>query len=199
MNPSYQQSLDKLKAAWLSLSEADRKNLTSRQTPFSKHFQEWHDDSEQDVKMDINEVEIGTLSNDDRFGNAYRLTTTITEDMTPEEFDNEVYDDFQHDDGGRCGWTPLMAAAKEGNVPLINHLIDKYNADYNVCNDFGFTPLFAAVREKKTEAVQVLLKRGAKTLVFNKCHNGSVANNISSLELAGLTYLVARVEENMKI
>jgi ankyrin repeat protein len=66
-----------------------------------------------------------------------------------------------------------------GNLEDAEYLIDYYNKDENIDikDDHGFTPLLAAVKNKKIENVKILLLRGAD--INCKCHEGN-----SSLDYA---------------
>ena len=45
------------------------------------------------------------------------------------------------------GWTPLIAAARMGSTSTMQVLIDQFEADVNVCEKHGWSPLmFAAYR-----------------------------------------------------
>src|SRR5262249_14654998 len=58
------------------------------------------------------------------------------------------------------GQTALMWAAAEGNVEVINTLVEA-GADLHAHLDSGFTPFLFAVREGRIDAVKALLKAGA--------------------------------------
>jgi ankyrin repeat protein len=58
------------------------------------------------------------------------------------------------------GLTPLHYAAREGNVDLINYLVDK-GAKLELKTAQAKTPLHLAAMNDRGDAVAVLLKRGA--------------------------------------
>lgn len=74
--------------------------------------------------------------------------------------DYELYlKDPQRDYGG-VGFTALQAAASSGNEDLINFLLNEgFLIDYPTMQ--GWTPLFIAVRDGRTEAAKLLIYRKA--------------------------------------
>ena len=59
--------------------------------------------------------------------------------------------------GKYSGWTPLMLAARKGDIELLNFLLAN-GADVNAKSDVqNRTPLMEAVRNRKIQAVQALL------------------------------------------
>lgn len=59
-----------------------------------------------------------------------------------------------------AGGTPLMAAARKGNVAIVNLLLGK-NVDVNVQNKFGMTALIAACEGEHIDVVETLLYHSA--------------------------------------
>lgn len=77
--------------------------------------------------------------------------------------------DFAYSDA--CGITPLMLAARAGNVETVRLLIE-YGADVNAADYCGKTPLMYAATlgkgERMTEITEILLENGAeRTAVDN--------------------------------
>jgi ankyrin repeat protein len=58
--------------------------------------------------------------------------------------------------------TALMMAAQRGNEPICRDLLDA-NANIELSDDFGFTPLLFAAEAGRTAVVRLLLERGART------------------------------------
>ncbi len=69
------------------------------------------------------------------------------------------------DQGG--GYTPLIMAARNDDVAMVNLLLD-YNADINAATNFGQTALLEAASQRKADVVEVLLARGADTESMNR-------------------------------
>jgi len=63
--------------------------------------------------------------------------------------------------------TPLMIAARSGNVPAIKQLL-KFDAKINSKDIYGWTALMYAVVARQSEVVEILLKHGAKVHLRNK-------------------------------
>jgi hypothetical protein len=59
-------------------------------------------------------------------------------------------------------WTPLCTAAWHGCTSTLVVLIDEYEADMEVVNEFGWTPLLAASMQGHVACVKELLARGAR-------------------------------------
>lgn len=64
------------------------------------------------------------------------------------------------------GWTALTIAAREGNVGMVNLLIDQ-GSDVNQLEGGGNSALFWAVYYGHEEVVSILLRRQAR--IDNKC------------------------------
>jgi ankyrin repeat protein len=69
------------------------------------------------------------------------------------------------DDGG--GLTPLVFAARQGDVESIRILLDA-GADVNGTTQYGWTPLLTATQNKHYGAADLLLARGANPNIANK-------------------------------
>jgi ankyrin repeat protein len=93
------------------------------------------------------------------------------------------------------GWTPLMWAAHEGNVPIIEYLLSK-GADVSAVNYSGVSALACAGLEGECRAIEVLLAAGASVdvrphgaslLEYVKCGGGrfKTQRHVKLLEAAG--------------
>lgn len=86
----------------------------------------------------------------------------------------------------------LHDAAKNGDIDFLSVLL---NAGINIdtCNDYGWTPLFYAVRSKRTETVKFLIEKGANVNAQDEggktplhvAVNGNSTNIIGILVKAG--------------
>lgn len=78
--------------------------------------------------------------------NMSELFEYLTRTMTIDAFEATVKRwNLNVASGGRCGWTPLAVAAKEGNVELTRHIILKYGVQLiNLGNQRGVTAVHAA-------------------------------------------------------
>ena len=59
------------------------------------------------------------------------------------------------------GFTPLIFAARENNIEVVNFLIE-HGADVNAKNVYGDTPLSVAENGKNIKIVEILTANGAK-------------------------------------
>ncbi|KLI29725.1 ankyrin repeat domain-containing protein, partial [Brachyspira hyodysenteriae] len=75
--------------------------------------------------------------------------------------------------------TPLMNAAYNGNINIINMLLEN-GADINYTTDFGTTPLMMAASFNHFEAVKVLLENNADTSITDE--DGRTALDWAKLE-----------------
>ena len=63
------------------------------------------------------------------------------------------------------GYSLVHAAASYNQLPVLRHLVQKYNADVNILDEDGETPLFAA---EKVEVAKCLVEElGADTTIQN--------------------------------
>ncbi|XP_043910993.1 ankyrin repeat and SOCS box protein 3 [Protopterus annectens] len=60
----------------------------------------------------------------------------------------------------KCGWNTLHQAAFQGNVLVLQLLLEK-GADHESKDDFGITPLFIAAQYGKVESLRILIANGA--------------------------------------
>jgi len=68
----------------------------------------------------------------------------------------------------RTGETPLMSAARAGNLPIVKELIE-HRADVNLTEErHGQTALMWAAAEGRPEVVRVLITHGANVLATTK-------------------------------
>ena len=75
------------------------------------------------------------------------------------------------------GLTPLMVASSYGHVDIVDALIQT-GADVNKQeNHFGFTPLFFAVRDRKSSSI-------TETLLMYGAHPNVIADNSTPLDIA---------------
>lgn len=70
------------------------------------------------------------------------------------------------------GFTPLLMAANDNNVAMVEQLIDA-GADLEIGDDWGDTPVNIAAYYGSLEALQLLIERGAAVEVVNT--NGNTA------------------------
>ncbi len=68
---------------------------------------------------------------------------------------------------GEGGYTPLMVAAKVGNLPSAQ-VLAQYKADINMQNSNGATALIIAAANNHVDLVSLLVKSGADTTLKNK-------------------------------
>lgn len=71
-------------------------------------------------------------------------------------FDHNISVDFRFSNGG----TPLIIAAEEGRLEVVEFLIDS-GANLNACNDHDYTALHGAAFHGHQPIVELLLKNGA--------------------------------------
>jgi ankyrin len=69
--------------------------------------------------------------------------------------------------GGSGGLTPLVFAAREGNVESATVLLDA-GADVNQTTEYGWTPLLVATNNRNYKLAAMLLERGANPNIANK-------------------------------
>lgn len=96
------------------------------------------------------------------------MTTFINEKTTSEEFDQRCkhYPEYRLNKGGKNGWHALQAAAAEGNLPLIEHIVAIGGKELlHLGNQEKSSPLACAIEAEKPEhaypAVKKLLELGA--------------------------------------
>lgn len=70
------------------------------------------------------------------------------------------------DERNEVGQTPLMLAAREGQVQYIDYLLS-YGVKMNAVDNVGMTPLHHAVSGHAVEAVRLLLEKGAEVNIPN--------------------------------
>ena len=75
------------------------------------------------------------------------------------------------------GWTPLMFAASEGNIAIVDALLSR-GADVDMQSDSGETALMLAVRQEHMETVKKLLIE-AEANVNLKNNGGKTALTIA--------------------
>lgn len=73
-------------------------------------------------------------------------------------------------DQSHRGLTPLMYAAKVGNLEIIKYLLDK-GANINSQDDYGYTALHYAVEDNKLDAVKLLIEKKANINLVDKDGN----------------------------
>lgn len=81
----------------------------------------------------------------------------------------------------RCGWTILMLVAKTSAIYIACWLVHTQGALVNKCNDFGVTPLHAAIEAGQTEMAKTLIELGAD---INAC----VTNTASDVTTGDLSF-----------
>ena len=69
--------------------------------------------------------------------------------------------------GGSGGLTPLVFAAREGDVETAKVLLDA-GADINQTTEYGWTPLLVATNNRNYKLAAMLLERGANPNIANK-------------------------------
>ena len=69
--------------------------------------------------------------------------------------------------GGGGGLTPLVFAAREGDIESAKLLLDA-KADINEPTEYGWTPLLTAVNNRNYQLAKLLLDRGANPNLANK-------------------------------
>jgi ankyrin repeat protein len=92
------------------------------------------------------------------------------------------------------GSTPLIMAARDNNVAIVERLIDA-GADLEIGDDWGDTPVNIAAYRGSLEALQLLIERGAAIEVINTNGNTALdhARNQSHEEIE--TFLLTIPEE----
>eukprot|EP00998_Keelungia_sp_KM082_P010831 NODE_7044_length_608_cov_97.958420_g7021_i0.p1 GENE.NODE_7044_length_608_cov_97.958420_g7021_i0~~NODE_7044_length_608_cov_97.958420_g7021_i0.p1 ORF type:complete len:167 (+),score=19.65 NODE_7044_length_608_cov_97.958420_g7021_i0:71-502(+) len=83
------------------------------------------------------------------------------------------------DTEGEHGYVPLMWAASEGHVPTLQLLVSK-GGKINTPDRQGETPLFKAVRNKRTDAVKWMVSAEGGADVHHKKNNGTIAISIAA-------------------
>ena len=74
--------------------------------------------------------------------------------------------------GAREGNTPMSFASWVGDLETLE-LFSRYHANFNVADSNGYTPLMEAIINNKVDAVELLLKLGAR--IQDRPHTGSTA------------------------
>jgi ankyrin repeat protein len=69
--------------------------------------------------------------------------------------------------GGSGGLTPLVFAAREGDLETVKVLLDA-GADVNQTTEYGWTPLLVATNNRNYKVGAYLLEKGAKPNIANK-------------------------------
>lgn len=69
--------------------------------------------------------------------------------------------------GGSGGLTPLIFAAREGDIESAKTLLDA-GADVNQVSEYNWTPLLTAVNNRNYKLAELLLERGANPNLANK-------------------------------
>src|SRR5205823_12904512 len=69
--------------------------------------------------------------------------------------------------GGSGGLTPLVFAAREGDIESARVLLDA-GADVNQTTEYGWTPLLVATNNRNYKLGALLLERGANSNIANK-------------------------------
>jgi ankyrin repeat protein len=69
--------------------------------------------------------------------------------------------------GGGGGLTPLIFAAREGDIESARALLDA-GADVNQPSEYGWTPLLTAVNNRNYQLARLLIERGADVNLANK-------------------------------
>lgn len=64
-----------------------------------------------------------------------------------------------------AGITPLTVAAENGNMTIVELLVEEGRADVNLTSSYGVTPLLAATRAGKEDVAKYLIEKGANTEV----------------------------------
>lgn len=85
-----------------------------------------------------------------------------------EFFSDASYDEYMSNRGnllvnaeGRCGWTILMSVAMTNATDIARWLVETQGARISTCNEFGVTPLHAAMQEGQIEMAATLIELGA--------------------------------------
>jgi len=89
-----------------------------------------------------------------------------------------------------AGWNPLIYAATNGFLNIIEYLLDE-KVDINATSPNGTTALMMAVRSNHFDAAKLLLKRGANVNIRNE--NGE--NALYWAEKAGYISVVGLLKE----
>ncbi|MES2272765.1 MAG: ankyrin repeat domain-containing protein [Chlamydiota bacterium] len=108
-------------------------------------------------------LKCATRSGINQYG-ASQMVNFIQLNTTPQEFDTErkKYPNYQLTYGGRIGWNALGSAADEGNVELVEHIVQiGGKALIELGNFVGFTPLFCATRNNHYLTAKKLIELGA--------------------------------------
>uniref|UniRef100_A0A3Q2XYX0 Uncharacterized protein n=1 Tax=Hippocampus comes TaxID=109280 RepID=A0A3Q2XYX0_HIPCM len=66
------------------------------------------------------------------------------------------------------GYTGLHHAAKQGNLEIVNTLLETGQVDVNAQDSGGWTPIIWAAEHKHVEVIKVLLNRGADVTINDK-------------------------------
>ncbi|XXH00153.1 hypothetical protein Hte_006495 [Hypoxylon texense] len=85
---------------------------------------------------------------------------------------------------GPNGETPLYHACEEGNVKIIDMLVE-HGADIHVKNDDGDTPILYSCRHLQLSSLKALLKHGASVLDVNREGNNCLHVVVSNQEPSG--------------
>ncbi|XP_061520991.1 histone-lysine N-methyltransferase EHMT2 [Phycodurus eques] len=86
------------------------------------------------------------------------------------------------------GYTGLHHAAKQGNLEIVNILLETGQVDVNSQDNGGWTPIIWAAEHKHVEVIKVLLNRGADVTINDKelnicLHWAAYAGNVDIAEM----------------
>ena len=125
--------------------------------------------------------------------NMFELFEKLDRTMTVDAFESIVKRwNLSVASGGRCGWTPLAVAVKEGNIELARHIIQKYGVHLiNLGNQRGVTAVHAAAslanEDLSLSMMKLLRSFGASAMHANilpEQSNDTGAINGTPLEIA---------------
>ena len=117
------------------------------------------------------------LNEGDRREICWEMTTA-----TLEEFVNWVTDTPGATDMKFEGKSLLHLAAKSGNMNITRYIVEELEADVNVTDGGGSTPMHAAAWFSRPLIIEYLLERQADTTVINSNNETALQNAIESLD-----------------
>ena len=122
----------------------------------------------------------------------YRAIQSGSLDMVKYLID-ECQQDVQEKQSGAFGNTALHFASELGQLAVLKYFLEEKRADVNVKNRIGWTPLFAAVREKRLHVIKYLVEeRNADLSVVDANGEHILYAAVWSDDLDSAKYLLRR-------
>jgi hypothetical protein len=153
----------------------------------------------------MNQINICSKRSGDMEDGAFRVTNAIKSTTKPHEFDNIIagIPGYKLENGGRCGWNALGAAALKGNIELNCHIV-KIGGHHllSLGNGNGWTPLYCAAYCENTEvgflAAKELMRLGSDVNLATSCWSGDSLRGDTPRGATPL-WVAAQKTKNLKV